>query len=163
MEVVGGVANILAITTAVLQSAKALYQAIEAIKDAPSNIQRVQNSLSRILNVLQLIRNVVQSYQAQPARSSRVEDALFKLETPIKECTAYIIETNNTLEKYTYQPSTGTLKKWKKLGKAALDEKKIEALWTKLNDQVQELEVAVASVNLQVDSRGLCIEVIRID
>lgn len=137
MEVLGGVASVIAVVTLALQSTKAIFEVVSSISHGSDDIERLARATSNLEKLLRLIERL-----AKHAESTNIvaEGKLLEQLTPlVDQCACALREI---LPKLTPLQKDSEDRRWKKAKKSArvyFDTKGVAEIWNTVNHYVELL------------------------
>ena len=137
MEVVGGVASVIAVVTLALQSTKVIYEAVSSINHGSSGIDRLVKATSNLEKVLEFIHRLASHAEGT---SNVAEGKLLEELAPlIDQCAQTLREILPKLGQLQKNSNDQRWQKARKIAKIYLDTNSVADIWNTVNHYVNLL------------------------
>lgn len=134
MEVLSGVASVIAVVTLALQSTKVIYEIASSIGHGSNDIDRLARATSNLERLLKIIKHLAE--HAESTNSVAEGKLLEELAPLIDQCASALREFPPKLLQLQKDSKDQRWKKVKKYAKVYLDTKGVTEIWNTVNHYV---------------------------
>ena len=146
MEVLGGVASVIAVVTLALQSTKVIYEVTSSINHGSDDIYRLAKAISNLEKLLEAIKRLAE--HAENTHSIAEGKLLEELTPLVDECANALREVYPKIMQLQNDSNDRGWKKAKKYARVYLDTKGVAEIWNTVNHYVELLGSCLSNASV---------------